>query len=135
MRNRMLTPFFPLPWGELSTDSGEQSPHQRHVAARELVGRIVGNGRYVIRRKTGHSQESVSFAAHDLMAGIEIQLELLPDEKQQQGFRLGRSDALQPKRDLPNLYNEEIARESSQVDAKPETWWARTWRSFKRLFR
>jgi hypothetical protein len=131
----MLTPFFPIPWGELSTDSGVQSPLQRQIAARDLVGRIVGNGRYVIRRKTGHSQESVSYAVHDMMAGIEIQLELHPDEQQRQGFRLGRSDALQSKRDLPNLYNEEATRESSQIEIKPESWWMRTWRSFKRLFR
>lgn len=102
MRERLLTPFFPLPDGD---GVGTITP------ARELLGRTVCNGRFLLRGKSGHSRTTVRYHAHDLVSGLEVDLDLHPDAGEDAGYRLGRSAPPQNVHDLPDLYDAELGTE------------------------
>jgi hypothetical protein len=94
----------------------------------------VGNGRYLLRQKTGHSTESVCYAAHDLVGGIDVTVELHPDVEEDAGFRLGHSDTVTEQRGLPNLYSKEVKEE--KVDSRNDrSVVIRAWRALRSAFR
>jgi hypothetical protein len=133
MRDRLRTPFFPVPWGNGSTVRGVQSPPGRTVPARAMVGRVVGDGRYLLREKTGHSVSAVSYAAHDMVGEIDVSVDLHPDVQQEAGYRLSRSAVL-ARQGLPNLYGVE----STAVDLVPDSskgFALRVWRALRSAFR
>jgi hypothetical protein len=101
MRDRILTPGFPLPGGAEASASGAESP-ARELPARELEGRAICNGRYLLRRKTGHSRTTVRFAAHDIVSDSAVAVDLHPDESERTGYRLGRT-GVDDERALPDL--------------------------------
>jgi hypothetical protein len=109
LRDRIRTPFFFLPCGPLSTQTGEESPGRQQIGGRALVGRLVADGRFLIRQKTGHSTHSVCYAAHDLFGGIDVGLELHPDGTASTGYRLGLIDAPASAADLPNLLARDLS--------------------------
>lgn len=119
MRDRLGTPFFPVPRGKVSSGLGPQSPPGRTIPARALEGQVVGNGRYVLRQKTSHRADAVRFAAHDLVGEIDVTLDLHPDVQEDSGFRLGQPEAVGPQGDLPNLYGAELSAEMRSRPGQP----------------
>lgn len=104
MRSRVRTPFFFIPLGADSPEVGVESP-QGVVKGREMVGHVVGGGRYLLREKTGHSPDSVHYAAHDFIGGIDVSLDVYPDGTVAHGYRLGTPAAERDAPDLPNLFH------------------------------
>ena len=108
MRDRSLTPFFPLPREERS---GTRRPFEtepgrarlRSVPARQLEGKVVGEGRYLLLRKTGHDDECVHFSARDLVGGLEVEVDLVVDGDAQQGYRIGPLRLSEKRPALPDL--------------------------------
>lgn len=98
-----------------------------------MVGRVVGDGRYLLREKTGHSVSTVSYAAHDMVGEIDVAVDLHPDVQQEVGYRLSRSAVLAPQ-GLPNLYGVE----TTAVDLVPDSskgFALRVWRALRSAFR
>lgn len=99
-----------------------------------MVGRVVGNGRYLLRQKTGHSTESVSYAAHDMVGGIDVMVELHPDVEEDAGFRLGQSEAVDEQQGLPNLCsNKEVEATTKPIADRSVV--IRVWRALRSAFR
>ncbi len=137
-RDRKATPFFPAPWGQASTMAGNQTPIYKEVPARELVGQLVGNGRYLIQSKAEHSIESVSYTAHDLVGGIEVKLDLHPDRNENAGFRIGRTEVTTPRQsNLPNLYSIDTTREQPPqgMENDKKNVFLRVWESLRGVFK
>jgi hypothetical protein len=137
MRDRLRTPFFPVPWGNRSTVRGAQSPPGRTVPARAMVGRVVGDGRYLLREKTGHSVGTVSYSAHDMVGEINVALDLHPDVQQELGYRMSRTVAVGPQEGLPNLYRMEFTADIDLERAAENTkgFALRVWRALRSAFR
>lgn len=132
MRDRILTPFFPLCCGLATTEAGVESPGR---PGRSLEGCLVDNGRYLLRRKTGHSRTTVRYAAHDLVGGIELDLYLHPDPEAAEGYRLGRTGVVE-RRDLPDLCAERFDQTGPRLPAlsSPEEGvFRRAWRRIRSL--
>ena len=104
MRDRNLTPFFPLPRGFEASSREEDTPSDA-ISARSLEGQVVGNGRFLLLRKTRHTHDTASFVAKDLLGGIDVELEVHRDEIT--GYRVGRSDATRTDQTpLPDFWRE-----------------------------
>ena len=102
-----------------------------------MVGRIVGDGRYLLREKTGHSVSTVSYAAHDMIGEIDVALDLHPDVQQELGYRLSRPVALGPQEGLPNLLSMEFTADLNINRATDNTkgFALRVWRALRSAFR
>jgi hypothetical protein len=104
-----------------------------------MVGSVVGNGRYVLRQKTAHNASAVSYAAHDLVGGIDVTLDLHPDVQEDSGFRLSQPVALGPQDDLPNLYGMDFTSEHPSDPTSPalhaRSFAVRMWRRLRSAFR
>jgi hypothetical protein len=130
MRDRLLTPFIPVFCGASSTDPGVESPRP----GRSLEGRVVDNGRYLLGRKTGHSRTTLRFVAHDLNAGIELDLHVHPDPEAREGFRVGRTTIPEPD-DLPDLLRPAPAQSpASDADAGASAALRRFWSELRSIF-
>jgi len=97
MRDRILTPFFPLQRGSETPGVEPSVP----VSARDLEGQLVDNGRLLLMHKTTHTERSARFVAKDLMGSIDVEVEIHPDETS--GIRVGRRDATNEWPTLPDL--------------------------------
>jgi hypothetical protein len=122
MRNRIPTPFFPLPKTEPTHPSagatvsappgsrGGLGPARKAgpTPARQLEGRVIDNGRYLLLRKLEHTPQAVRYAARDLVGGLEVEL-LLQPEHNARGYRITtRALSQQTRRpELPDLCNRE----------------------------
>ena len=120
MRDRLATPFFPLCLRGLESSARElETPG---VSARRLEGQIIGNGRFLLIEKTGHTATSARSLAKDRLGGIDVEIELHRDERR--GIRVGRHDTSEHKA-LPALWRGALAggRVGSDVDGDDATDW------------
>ena len=92
-----------------------------------MLGQVVG-GRFLLREKTSHSPGAVQFAAHDMMGGIDVDLEVFPDGAVATGYRLGVHQAEANPRDLPNLYGPDFTERSALPNERSLSLWLRIWR-------
>jgi hypothetical protein len=137
MRERIATPCFPLPRGEEAPELGGESPV---TSPRALLGHEILNGRFLLRRKVGHSRTTVRFAAHDLMADMEVAVHLHPDHDSATGYRLGQTGVAEPRPDLPSLCSTRFAADAAppRLAVRPQRpsdrGMSRVWTRFRSLF-
>ncbi len=142
MRERILTPGFPIPRGDEASERGEESPAAGAAAtlpARALEGQAICNGRYLLRRKTGHSRTTVRFVAHDLHAEVDVDLDLHPDEEEDTGFRLGQARVDDTPPSLPQLTELELeaspAQQAREREASKPSIMSDAWQAMRAIFR
>jgi hypothetical protein len=128
MRDRLATPFFPLSIRGLESSARElQTPG---VSARHLEGQIIGNGRFLLIEKTGHTATSARYLAKDMHGGIDVEIEVHRDERK--GFRVGRHDTSEHKA-LPDLCRAAQNLELPAASGAPpqRSLLARAWRALR----
>jgi hypothetical protein len=142
VRERILTPGFPLPRGDEATERGGESPAAgaaETLPARALEGRAICNGRYLLRRKSGHSRTTVRFVAHDLHAEVDVDLDLHPDQAEDAGFRLGEARVDDTPPSLPLLTELELeqspAQQAREREASRPSIVSDAWQAVRAIFR
>jgi hypothetical protein len=120
-----------------ASDPGEpaETGESETVPARALEGRAVCNGRYLLRRKTGHSRTTVRFVAHDLHAQIDVDLDLHPDGEQASGYRLGRARLDDTPPSLPELQSLELEAAPTIPATDGRDLLRDAWRAMRSIFR
>jgi hypothetical protein len=122
MRDRSLTPFFPLHL--LGLEPPADSPG---ISARSLEGHVVGNGRFLLMEKTDHTEDSARFVAKDMVGGIDVELEV--HRCDERGFRVGASTTTPKSREL-DLWTRDVEETGEIVIPKPAN---RVRRALKRI--
>lgn len=102
MRDRLLTPFIRLPWGEDPPGAAPRSLLRSHPA-RALEGRVVDDGRYLLLRKLGHDRDAVLFSAQDMLSGLLVEVAVAVETDPLGRYRIGSTRLDETPPSLPNL--------------------------------
>jgi len=121
--------------GAVSHQRSGPRAEREDPSARSLIGQVI-EGRYLLRRKTGHTRTTVRFAAHDLVGGLEVELAVNPDGTVEDGFRVRDRELAGAVTDLPELCR--LTRDLTGLTRAPPPrpgFLAELWRGLRALFR